>query len=716
MMSRKKNELKRLVTGIPNFDALVSGGFPIGSVTVVGGAPGAGKSTLIQQICFHNAGADRPVLYFNTLSEPTAKTLLHLNQFDFFDAAKIDSKQMHFIDIGSVLRNKGLEHAANEIMRFVKELKPAIVVIDSFKAFDDWAQSRAELRKFVYELTVGFMAWQTTTFLLGEFGVEDMATNPLFSVVDGLVVMSQREQSGEQQRFLQIVKMRGTAHSRDEVSFEIADQGIDVFAPRLTIRREAAADQVPTPRMMTGISKLDELLGEGIPLGSSVLVCGAAGTGKTVMMLEFLYRGAMAGEKGILFSFEETVERLRSAARGLGWDFDRYVESGMIEIIFIPQPEIAVEKHLLLFQQRIKTLQARRVAMDSISVFLHKIRNPEASREKVFQIASVVQNSGAVGLLATDIPYGSNQVSRFGVEETVVDGVVLLSATEEGFERQRYLEVYKLRNTAHLKGRHNMVIGQDGIKIYPRYFAADLLTEPPPPLELGKRLSSGVASLDPLLGGGLIEKSVTLVSGSAGIGKSTLGIQFLLEGAKNAECGLFVALEEGPAQIIAAATALGLPLQRAIDEGLIDIIYLTRQSVRANQFLSVLADHIQHRGVRRLVLDGVGHIVSEGLFPEDLRQMLFALSSRFKSLGVTSLFTLESNSLHASDTVTEEGFSPVADNLVVLRYARAPDAMRPFVTVIKTRGSAHDNGIYPFSIAEGGAQVGPIPSAPSKRS
>src|SRR5206468_1759677 len=123
----------------------------------------------------------------------------------------------------------------------------------------------------------------------------------------------------------------------------------------------------------------------------------------------------------------------------------------------------------------------------------------------------------------TDIPYGSNQISRFGLEETVVDGVVLLSATEEGAERQRYLEVYKLRKTSHLKGRHNMVIGRGGIQVFPRY--AEETGAAAPALELGERLPSGIPGLDPLLGGGLVKRSATVVAGSAGIGKSTFGIQ-----------------------------------------------------------------------------------------------------------------------------------------------------------------------------------------------
>lgn len=716
-MTKKHSNVTRIETGVRNLDELVDGGIPQGSIVIVAGPPGSGKTILAEQICFHNASTQQPALYFNTLSEPTAKTLRYLSQFRFFDAKKLDDS-IQFVDLGAILRTQGLEDASNLIMDQVKEIKPAVVVIDSFKVFDDLATSQEALRKFDYQLAINLMAWEATTFLLGEYGQRDIGTNPLFSVVDGLLLLTQREQSGEQQRFIQAVKMRGTAHNRDEHTFVITDDGVQVFAPRVTIQRE---DRGPkTNRCKTGISKLDELLGEGIPRGSSLLIGGVAGTGKTSLLLEFLYRGAQAGEKGIMFSFEETSERLLASARGLGWDLEKELARGMIEVVFIPQPTIAVEGDMLMMQERVEKLKAQRVAIDSVSVFLHKVKDPQISREKVFQLASIVQNSQAVGFFATDIPYGTNQISRFGVEETVVDGIILLTSTEEGLERQRYLEVYKLRNTAHLKGRHNMTIGPKGIAIFPRYRGEAELHAPPPPLDTSHRLASGVPGFDELCGGGFLERSVTLVSGSAGIGKSTLGLQFIVEGVKQKEPGLYVALEEGPAQILKTATGIGLPLKEAIETGLCEVLYLSRNHTRAGQFLAVLDDKIRSQKTRRLVLDSVSHMAQQHMPPDDVRQLLYALIVRFKSLGVTSLLTLESDSLYSTDHVTGRDYSPVADNLVMLRYVKTAAESRATLAVVKTRGSSHSFGTHYFSIAKGGIRVGErveveVASSPKKR-
>ena len=701
-MKKKTRSAARIETGVRNLDALFAGGLPRGSATVICGPPGAGKTILTQQICFHNASATRRVLFFNTLSEPTAKTLRYLKQFSFFDPAKLDG-DLQFVDLGVLLRTRGLEETSRLIMESVRKTRPAIVAIDSFKAFDDLARSREELRKFGYELAVNLMAWEATTFLLGEYAQADILTHPLFSITDGLILVSQREQSGEQQRIIQVVKIRGTSHSRDEHSFVITDNGVEVFAPRVTIQREDRGPAVD--RCKTGVSRLDELLGEGIPRGSSLLIAGAAGTGKTVLLLEFLYRGAQAGEKGIIFSFEETEERLRATARGLGWDLEQEIERGMVEIVFIPQPDIQVEGHLLMMQERVDAAKAARVAIDSVSVFLHKIKDPQTAREKTFQLASIVQNSQAVGFFATDIPYGANQLSRFGVEETVVDGVIVLSATEEGMARQRYLEVYKIRNTAHLKGRHNMTIGRGGIAVTPRYNAEVEIGQPPAPLDSSRRLSSGVPGLDELCGGGLLQRSITLVSGSTGIGKSTLGLQFIAEGVKRKEPGLFVSLEEAPGQILSSAEGLGLGLNQA-DSKLCEVLYLSRAQVRASQFLSILADKIRSKKIQRLVLDGVSQIAADGQLPDDLRLLLFALVTQFKILGVTTMITLESGSMYATGSVTDLGLSPVTDNIIVLRYIRRSSENLPSLSVVKTRGSKHDTGTYYYQIAEGGIRLG----------
>lgn len=469
--------IPRILTHISNLDEILGGGLPEGTITILAGPPGSGKTILSQQICITNATPDKRVLFFQTLSETTAKTLKYVSQFNFFDQSKISNGSIEFIDLGGILKIQDVQEGINLLFEHVKRVKPTFVVIDSFKVFEELAKSREQLRKFTYELIVNLMAWECTTLLLGEFNAQDIDTNPLFSIADGVIRVSVRQESGEEQRFIQVVKMRGTDHSRDEHTISITEKGISVYAPRVTIRREMevarAGDMLILSRAKLGISKIDELLGNGVPHGSSFLISGVAGTGKTLLSLEFIYRGAKEfSEKGIYFSFEETEDRLRAEARAMGWKMDELIEAGMVEIIFIPQPDIIVEKHLLMMSERISKLQAKRIVIDSISLFVHKITDQQIVREKIFQLATLVQKTQGIGFFITDIPYGSNKLSRFGVEETVVDGVILLTASEKEFERERFIEIYKLRNTSHENGRHKIEITSNGIFITPREIPA----------------------------------------------------------------------------------------------------------------------------------------------------------------------------------------------------------------------------------------------------
>ena len=458
----------RMPTGVRNLDAILCGGLPERSVSVIGGSPGSGKSTLVGQICFHNASPQRKALIFQTLSEPTAKTLRYLQQYSFFDRKKLNDGSVEFVDLGNIMRMKGLELASAKILEHMKRVRPKIVVIDSFKVFSDLAGDRQELRKFAYEIAINLMAWECTGFLLGEFTRTELQENPLSSIVDGIILMMAKEVFSEQRRFIQVAKMRGTDHARDEFPFVLNSDGAEIYAPRITLKR-TDNKETREQRKMTGIANLDKLLGSGIQVGSTILISGVSGTGKTLLTLEMIYRGAKElNEKGIFFSFEETDARLITAARGMGWDLEKEIKRGKIEIVSIPQSDIMLERDLLIINDCIIKLKAKRVAIDSVSVFMNKVADSVVAREKMYQLATIVQRAGAIGFFTTDIPYGSRRISKFGVEETVVDGIILLTSTEHGSKRERSLEIYKLRNTGHVDHRHTMCIGKGGITIFRR--------------------------------------------------------------------------------------------------------------------------------------------------------------------------------------------------------------------------------------------------------
>jgi circadian clock protein KaiC len=202
-------------------------------------------------------------------------------------------------------------------------------------------------------------------------------------------------------------------------------------------------------------------------------------------------------------------------------------------------------------------------------------------------------------------------------------------------------------------------------------------------------------------------------------------MQFIVAGARAKQPGLFVSLEETPAQLRAMAESLDLPIEAAIADELVTIVHLARERVRPNQVLAMLTDKVKALGTRRLVLDGASHLLRETTPAAEQRDFIDALVSRLSNLGVTVVLTFETRTLHPSGMVTDRGVSPIADNLVMLRYRESETGLRPTISVIKTRGSAHDFGTHDVAFGLHGIRVEgegkrmrpkPVPKKKRKRS
>jgi circadian clock protein KaiC len=225
---KTKMPIERIDSGVKNFDKLLGGGLPKGSVTLICGTPGSGKTTLAQQICFLNSNLKSKALIFQTLSEPSAKTIKYMSQFEFFKSAKVGNT-VEYVDLGTTLRSKGLPATTAKMMNHIKRVKPSFVTIDSFKVFDDLSDGRDHLRKFTYEVAIQLMAWEITGFLLGEYGISHIENSPLASVVDGIISMTHEESNHKVRRLMRVMKMRGTHHDLDPHEFKINDAGIELI-------------------------------------------------------------------------------------------------------------------------------------------------------------------------------------------------------------------------------------------------------------------------------------------------------------------------------------------------------------------------------------------------------------------------------------------------------------------------------------------------------
>ena len=257
--------MKRLATGVPELDLVLGGGLLAGSLVVVAGPAGTGKTILAQQICYAVATTERKAIYYTTLVEPHAKLISYLESFDFFDRDALEERveYIHLADL--LLEERGrddepLEPFIAEIVRTCFEDKPALVVLDSAKSLRDFVDERA-LRKVMYDLAGKIAHSETTVIFVGEYSPEELGSSVEFSLADGIVELAYEAREPVDRRWLRVRKLRGSAHLGGKHSLTISKPGITVY-PRLeTIPTPSQPDTSVGERIATGIPRLDELMG-----------------------------------------------------------------------------------------------------------------------------------------------------------------------------------------------------------------------------------------------------------------------------------------------------------------------------------------------------------------------------------------------------------------------------------------------------------------------
>jgi circadian clock protein KaiC len=212
---RNRVPIGRLPSGVSKLDAILGGGWPEYSFNVIVGEPGSGKTTLAHQFMFANASAERPAVYFTVLGEPTIKMLRYQQQFSFFDTSKVNN-DVHFANLTDDALTNDLGQVLDAIIRKVEALSPRIVIVDSFRTLPATETSKGAmgLQEFVQRLATRLTSWQATTFLLGEYPEEQLREHPVFTMADGLIVLTQRVSRNSMVRQVQVLRCAATRPSR----------------------------------------------------------------------------------------------------------------------------------------------------------------------------------------------------------------------------------------------------------------------------------------------------------------------------------------------------------------------------------------------------------------------------------------------------------------------------------------------------------------------
>ena len=456
--------LDRIGTGSQGADAILHGGFPAQSVHVIMGGPGTGKTVLLQQLLFHNAGGKRPLAYLSTVSEPLAKVLTFLQRFDYY-AEDTLLESIIYEDVGRTILTGGPEHLVECVGELIRRRGPRILVIDSFKAVHDLTTSTEQVRRICYQLGALLAAYDITTFLVGEYTQAEVAAWPEFAVADGILQLERRGSEKADERYMRVLKLRGSAYAEGLHAFEITSRGLEVY-PRL-VPPATPSDFRPAPeRVSTGVEGLDALTGGGLWRGTTTLVVGSSGTGKTMLGLAFALEGVRAEEPALVLNLQESPAQLAQTIRDLGVDYEECRRRGLL-LQYESPVELRIDALVVRLSRAIQEHAVRRVVIDGLAELGWAATSEQRFHDYVYALTQHFRARGVTAILTVEAPPlghldGPRQQSRVSC---LCDGLITLENVAGTERAGRWVRVVKMRGSDHRLSARPFIITDEGIRV-----------------------------------------------------------------------------------------------------------------------------------------------------------------------------------------------------------------------------------------------------------
>lgn len=459
-------------------------------------------------------------------------------------------------------------------------------------------------------------------------------------------------------------------------------------------------------RAETGVTGLDEVLGGGLPRDRIYVIQGDPGAGKTTLALQFLAEGTRAGERCLLVTLGETHAELEATARSHGWTLDG------IEIFEMSALEQAatVERENALFEssefelqettrqilERVARSAPQRMVLDSLSELRLLAQSSLRYRRQLLGLKQHFSGAECTALFLDDQAASGGEPQLL----TLAHGVIRLEHFAPAYgEDRRRLRVVKLRGVKYCGGHHDFSIHTGGLVVFPRLRASahPRAFDAPP-------LSSGVAGLDRLLGGGVDRGTSTLLTGPAGTGKSIIATQFALAAAERGEPATVFVFDEGAATFFERARRLGLDLDRHVSSGLIRVEQVDPAQMSPGEFARAAFAAVE-RGARLVVIDSLNGYLTAMTDERCLVAQLHELLGVFAARGVSSVLVMGQFGL-LGQMETPVDVSYLSDSVLLLRYFEAGGRIRKAISAIKRRSGSHEDVIRELSVRRGGVHVG----------
>jgi circadian clock protein KaiC len=457
------------------------------------------------------------------------------------------------------------------------------------------------------------------------------------------------------------------------------------------------------PKVLTGIEGLDSITGGGLPKGRPTLVCGSAGSGKTLLGMQFVINGAARGEPGVVVAFEETAEDLAKNVASLGVDLDALVRRKKIAIdhVFVDRSEILetggydLSGLFVRLENAIDSIGAKRVLLDTIEVLFSGFSNANLMRSEIERLFRWLKDKGVTAVVTGE--RGEGSLTRHGLEEYVSDCVIVLDQRIADQITTRRIRIVKYRGSDHGTNEYPFLIGEHGISVMP---ITGLGLDYP---VSSARVLTGIPALDEMLGGrGYFRGSSVLVSGTAGTGKSSVVSSFVDAACQRGENCLYFALEEPAAQVVRNMRSIGLALQPLVDKGALQIVAARPSVFGLEQRLVAMHAAVERFRPKAVVVDPISSLVAGADFHE-VKSMLVRLFDSLKLRGITGLFTYLAAPRGLEET--EIGVSSLIDTWIELRDLEHSGERNRALYVLKSRGMPHSNQVREFLITSKGLRL-----------
>jgi len=458
-------------------------------------------------------------------------------------------------------------------------------------------------------------------------------------------------------------------------------------------------------KIRTGIKGLDEITEGGLPLGRPTLVCGEAGSGKTLMATEFIVRGALDfGEPGVFMAFEEKAEELEMNVASLGFDLNKLQKKNLIKIDHVHVDKTEIEETgeydldglFIRLGFAIDSIKAKRVVLDTIENLFSGLNNQAILRAELRRLFTWLKEKGVTAIITGE--KGTNTLTRQGLEEYVSDCVILLDHRVSNQISTRLLRIVKYRGSVHGTNEYPFLIDEDGISVLP---ITSLLLDKK---VSSQRISTGIPALDNMLGGkGFYRGSSILISGTAGTGKTSIAASFAHETCKHNEKCLYFAFEESPQQIIRNMHSIGLDLNVHIEKGLLEM-HSARPTLNGLEMhLVAIHKHVKRFKPKTVILDPITNLITVGSVSE-VKSMLIRLIDFLQTEQITVMFTALSLNTIVNEQ-TDEGVSSLVDVWLLVRDIETNGERNRGMYIMKSRGMKHSNQVREFIITSKGLDL-----------